>query len=409
MTTREIPVPPLSNRITPSAVFRYKRHHPLNALFEPTSIAVIGATEKPASVGRTVFQNLTGGSYRATVYPVNPKRASVLGVKAYPNLAALPQPVDLAVIATPASTVPGVMAECVDAGVKGVVILSAGFKESGAEGTALEEQIRAQVQRGKLRVIGPNCLGIMNLLTGLNATFASTPVYPGQVGFLSQSGALCTAVLDWSREEQVGFSTVVSVGSMIDVGWGDLIDYLGSDPHTTSILIYLETIGDARSFLSAAREVARTKPIIVLKAGRTQEAAQAAASHTGALTGSYEVFDAACRRCGVLSVNRIADLFYLAEVLAKQPYPQGPRLTILTNAGGPGVLATDALLGAGGNVAALSTQTQAGLDQVLPTHFGCIPGHIRRRSHRDAHISGVQRGRIVDAIPQKPHDVMPAF
>ena len=369
MKTTESPASPLSRRVTPSAVFRYKSHHPLNAIFEPTSIAVVGATEQPESVGRTVFQNLLNGSSGATVYPVNPKRTSVLGVQAYPRLAALPHPVDLAVIATPASTVPGIMAECVDAGVKGVIILSAGFKESGMEGAVLEEQIRAQIRRGNLRAIGPNCLGVMNPLTGLNATFASTPAYPGHVGFLSQSGALCTAVLDWGREERVGFSSVVSVGSMIDVGWGDLIDYLGSDPQTTSIIMYLETIGDARSFLSAAREVARTKPIIVLKAGRTQEAAHAAASHTGALTGSYEVFDAACRRCGVLSVNRIADLFYLAEVLANQPHPQGPNLTILTNAGGPGVLATDALLGAGGSLAELSPQTHTRLDQILPAHW----------------------------------------
>ncbi len=355
--------------ITPSAVFRYKEHQPLHAIFEPTSIAVIGATERPTSVGRSLLENLTSGSFGGKVFPVNPGRTQVLGIKAYPRLSALPQPVDLAIIATPAPTVPGLITECVDAGVKGAIILSAGFKESGEAGAAMEQQILLQARRGNLRVIGPNCLGVMNPLSGLNATFASTLARPGHVGFLSQSGALCTAVLDWSLEAQVGFSAFVSVGSMVDVGWGDLIDYLGSDQQTTSLLLYVETIGDARSFLSSAREVARTKPIIVLKAGRTQEAAHAAASHTGALTGSYEVFDAACRRCGVLAVNRIADLFYLADVLARQPRPQGPCLTILTNAGGPGVLATDALVSAGGSLAELSTQTRADLDQLLPAHW----------------------------------------
>ena len=233
----------------------------------------------------------------------------------------------------------------------------------------MERQILEQARRGKLRIIGPNCLGVMSPLTGLNATFAGVMARPGHVGFISQSGALGTAVLDWSLEANVGFSAFVSIGSMVDVSWGDLIDYLGSDEQTTSIVMYLETIGDARSFLSAARAVARTKPIIVLKAGRTQEAAQAATSHTGALAGSHDVFEAACRRCGVLFVNRIDELFALAEVLAKQPRPKGPRLTILTNAGGPGVLATDALISAGGALAELSPQTLASFDQILPAHW----------------------------------------
>jgi len=333
--------------VPPTTVFRYKQRHPLNAIFEPKSIAVIGATEKVGSVGRTILWNLISNPFGGTVFPVNAKRDSILGIKAYPNLAALPQQVDLAVIVTPAATVPGIIAECVEAGVKGAIIISAGFKESGAEGARMEQQILQQAQRGKLRIIGPNCLGVMSPLTGLNATFAGAMARPGNVGFISQSGALCTAVLDWSLGENVGFSSFISIGSMVDVGWGDLIDYLGNDQQTTSIVIYMETIGDARSFLSAAREVASTKPIIILKAGRTQAAAQAAASHTGALTGSHEVFEAACRRIGVLTVDRIDDLFYMAGVLAKQPHPRGPHLTILTNAGGPGVLATDALISAG--------------------------------------------------------------
>ncbi len=360
---------PSRSRVTPSTVFRYKQHHPLNAIFEPKSIAVVGATEKGGSAGRTLLWNLISNPFGGTVFPVNPRRASVLGVKAYPTLAALPEPVDLAVIVTPAPTVPGIITECVETGVKGAIIISAGFKETGPAGAEMEQHILAQARRGKLRIIGPNCLGVMNPLSGLNATFASTMARPGHVGFISQSGALCTAVLDWSLDEHVGFSAFVSIGSMVDVGWGDLIDYLGSDPQTTSIVIYMETVGDARSFLSAAREVALTKPIIILKAGRTQEASQAAASHTGTLTGSHDVFDAACRRSGVLPVNHIDDLFSMAEVLAKQPLPRGQRLTIVTNAGGPGVLATDALMSGGGALTKLAPQTLDVLDQLLPAHW----------------------------------------
>ena len=221
-------------------------------------------------------------------------------------------------------------------------------------------------RRGSLRIIGPNCLGVMSPLTGLNATFAVGMARPGNVAFISQSGALCTAVLDWSLREMVGFSCFISIGSMIDVGWGDLIDYLGDDQSTRSIVMYMESIGDARSFLSAAREVALTKPIIVIKAGRTEAAVKAAASHTGSLTGSDEVLDAAFRRGGVLRVNNISDLFDMAEVLAKQPKPKGPRLAIITNAGGPGVLATDALIRSGGELASLSQKSLDALDQLLP-------------------------------------------
>src|SRR2546430_2906112 len=366
METKSTGGSPASGSVTATTVFRYKQRHSLNVIFEPKSIAVIGATEKAGSIGRTLLWNLISHPFGGTVFPLNPKQGSVLGIKAYPTLAALPQQVDLAVIATRAPTVPGIVAECVAAGVKGAIILSAGFKETGPAGAQMEQQILEQAHRGQLRIIGPNCLGVMSPLTGLNATFAGTMARPGHVGFISQSGALGTAVLDWSLSENVGFSAFISSGSMVDVGWGDLIDYLGSDPQTTSIVIYLETVGDARSFLSAAREVARSKPIIVLKAGRTQAAARAATSHTGALTGSHDVFDAACRRSGVLVVERIDELFSMAEVLAKQPRPQGPRLTILTNAGGPGVLATDALLSAGGVLAELSPPTLAALDQILP-------------------------------------------
>jgi acetyltransferase len=338
----------------------------LKAFFAPQSIAVIGASESPRSVGKTLLRNLIQNPFGGTVFPVNPNRNSVMGVKAYPNIAAIPDAVDLAVIATPAATVPGLVRECVAAGVKSAIIISAGFKEIGPEGVALEQQILAEARQNGLRIIGPNCLGLMNPHSGLNATFASGMARPGNVGFISQSGALCTSILDWSFRENVGFSAFISIGSMLDVGWGDLIYYLGDDPKTQSIVIYMESIGDARSFLSAAREVALAKPIIVIKAGRTEAAAKASASHTGAMTGSDDVLNAAFRRCGVLRVTRISELFNMAEVLAKQPRPKGPRLTIITNAGGPGVLATDMLATTGGELATLSPETTERLNQVLP-------------------------------------------
>ena len=339
---------------------------PLDAIFSPKTVAVIGATEKEGSVGRTILSNLIASPFGGTVFPVNPKRPNVLGIKAYPSISAVPDPVDLAIIVTPAKTVPGIVSECVAAGVKGAIIISAGFKEIGPVGVELERQVLEQARLGKMRIIGPNCLGLMSPPTGLNATFASSMARPGNVGFISQSGALCTAILDWSFRENVGFSAFISIGSMLDVDWGDLIYYLGDDPRTESIVIYMESIGNARSFLSAAREVALTKPIIVIKAGRTEAAAKAAASHTGSLAGSDDALDAAFRRCGVLRVKTIDDLFNMAEVLAKQPRPKGPRLTILTNAGGPGVLATDALISEGGKLAELSTATVESLKKILP-------------------------------------------
>jgi acetyltransferase len=341
----------------------------LDALFVPDSVAVIGATARPGTVGRTVLWNLTQSRFRSKVYAVNPSHAEVLGLKSYKSIGDIPKQVDLAVVVTPAVTVAHVIGECVDAGVKAAVVISAGFRERGAEGAALEQQIQQQLHRSAMRLLGPNCLGIMNPAIGLNATFAKAMPEAGNVAFLSQSGALLTAILDWSQREEVGFSAIVSTGSMLDVGWGDLIDYFGDDPRTHSILIYMESVGDACSFLSAAREVSLSKPIIVIKAGRSEAASRAAASHTGALTGSDEVLDAAFRRCGVLRVHSIADLFYMAETLSKQPRPRGPRLTIVTNAGGPAVLATDALVANGGQLATPSEESLRGLDQFLPQHW----------------------------------------
>ena len=346
-----------------------ERRPSLGAIFNPRNVAVVGATDKTGSVGRTLLWNLVSHPFGGAVFPVNPKRPSVLGIKAYPTLLAVPDEIDLAVIVTPAPAVPDIVRECTEKRVRGVIVISAGFKETGPEGVELERRVLEQARRGGMRLIGPNCLGVMNPLTGLNATFAAGIARPGNVAFISQSGALCTAVLDWSIKENVGFSAFASIGSMLDVDWGDLIEHLGRDPHTHSIVLYMETIGNARSFLSAAREVALTKPIIVIKPGRTEGAARAAASHTGSLTGSDEVLEAAFRRSGVLRVDSIAELFYMAEILAKQPRPKGPRLTMVTNAGGPGVLATDALLLEGGELAILSKETLAEFDKVLPSHW----------------------------------------
>jgi acetyltransferase len=341
----------------------------LEALFVPESVAVIGATERPGSVGRSVLSNLAESRFRSKLYAVNPNHSEVLGLKAFKSIGDIAGVVDLAVVATPAASVPRVVGECVDAGVRAAIVISAGFRERGPEGAALEHQIQEQLSRGRMRLVGPNCLGVMNPVVGLNATFAGQVPQPGNVAFLSQSGALLTTILDWSQSEKVGFSGIVSTGSMLDVGWGDLIDHFGNDPRTHSILIYMESVGDARAFVSAAREVSLSKPIIVIKAGHTEAASRAAASHTGTLTGSDEVLDAAFRRSGVLRVHSIADLFYMAEVLSKQPRPKGPRLTVVTNAGGPAVLATDALIANGGQLSALSDKSLQALDQCLPPYW----------------------------------------
>ncbi|MCE0499369.1 MAG: bifunctional acetate--CoA ligase family protein/GNAT family N-acetyltransferase [Methylacidiphilales bacterium] len=344
----------------------WQRRPVLDVMLAPKSVALIGATESPGSVGRALMENLRNESFQGSVYPVNPKRDSILGVPAYPNISKVPGPVDLAIICTPAATVPGVVTECIEAGIRGAIIISAGFKEIGEKGAELEKQILKRARGAGMRIIGPNCLGAMIPHIGLNATFAQPLARPGSVGFISQSGALCAAVLDWSLNHDVGFSAFISIGSMLDVGWGDLIYHLGDDPSTRSIVVYMETIGDARAFLSAAREVSLTKPIIVLKVGRTAAASKAAASHTGSLTGSDEVLEAAFRRVGVLRVNAIADLFNMAQVLGKQPRPRGPRLSIVTNAGGPAALSTDALIIEGGQIAQLSQNAMESFDKLLP-------------------------------------------
>ena len=350
-------------------LLRGAARHPIEPFFAPRNVAVIGASERPGTVGRTLMWNLVTNPFGGTIFPVNAKRSHVLGVKCWQSIAAIPEPIDLAVVVTPAKAVPGVIRECAAAGIKCAIVISAGFKEIGADGARLEQEIAAIAREAGMRIIGPNCLGVMCPPSGLNATFAGAMAHPGSVAFLSQSGALQTAILDWSLQANVGFSAFVSLGSMLDVGWGDLIDYLDHDGRTKSILIYMESVGDARAFLSAAREVTLRKPIIVLKGGRTPQAAQAAASHTGGLAGSDEVLTAAFRRSGVLRVDSIADLFDMADARAKQPRPRGKRLCIVTNAGGPAVLATDALVAAGGELAAISADARTKLDAILPAEW----------------------------------------
>jgi acetyltransferase len=338
----------------------------LDKVFNPQNVAIIGASDVEGSVGYAIVKNFTQSGYTGKVYFVNIKKPEILGVKTYPSVDQIPEPVDLAMIATPAKTVPGVMEECGKAQVKGAIIVSAGFKETGPAGKALEDKISEIAKKYGIRVIGPNCIGVIRPRINLNATFLDKMPKPGNVAFLSQSGALGSAILDWAIHENIGFSNFVSVGSMIDVDFGDLIDYFGGDPKTKSILMYVEGITEARKFMSAARHFARTKPIIVVKSGKFSESAKAAASHTGSLSGEDGIYDAAFKRAGVVRVSEIADLFNAAEVLGTQPLPKGNNLAIITNAGGPGVMATDSLIGFGGKLAKLSQKTIDSLNAVLP-------------------------------------------
>ncbi len=341
----------------------------LDKIFNPKTVAIIGASDEEGTVGYALVRNLIELKFTGKVYPVNNRKAEIHGFKAFPNVAQIPEPVDLAIIATPAPTVPDIVEQCGKAGVLGVVIISAGFKETGPEGRALEEKIIDIKRKYGLRIIGPNCLGVIRPSVSLNATFVSKMPKPGNIAFISQSGALGSAILDWAMHENIGFSNFVSVGSMIDVNFGDLIDYFGTDPKTKSILMYIEGLSDARKFMSAAKHFARTKPIIVVKAGKFGESAKAAASHTGSLTGEDMVYDTAFKRAGIVRVEEIADLFNCAEVLGTQPLPRGPRLAIITNAGGPGVMATDAIMARGGKMAELDQKTMNALNAILPHYW----------------------------------------
>lgn len=389
-----------------------KIKHSLDPVFHPESIAVIGASATPGSVGNILIHNLTTSPFNGVIYPVNPRRRAIRGIHCYPSITNVPDSVDLAVIATPAATVPGVLEQCVEHGVKGAIVISAGFSELGEQGRALERQV-ASITKGRLRIIGPNCLGVICPGVGLNASFASSTPRAGHLALLSQSGAICTSILDWAQEVNIGFSNFVSVGSMVDVDFGDLLDYFGEDPNTRSIILYMESIGNVRKFLSAARAVARNKPIVVIKSGRHEAGARAAASHTGAMAGSDAVFEAAFRRAGVLRVKTISELFNMAEILATQSVPRGPALAIVTNAGGPGVMATDALMLEGGQLAELSPETRAALNEILPPYWShnnpidilgdATPERYRKTVEICARDPGVQ-GLLVLLTPQAMTD-----
>jgi len=339
----------------------------LDKIFHPHRVAVIGASDNKTSVGYTVLQNLIGSGFNGVVHPVNPKRESIQGIQAYRDIPSLPHAPDLAVICTPGPTVPGIIESLGEAGTRGVVIISAGFREIGEEGRQLERQVVAQQQKFKgMRIIGPNCLGIIVPGIHLNASFAAATPGKGHIGFISQSGALCTSVLDWAIDEGIGFSYFVSVGNMLDVAMADLIDYFGSATATRSIILYVESVVQSREFMSAARAFARTKPIVAFKSGRFAKSAEAAASHTGAMAGVDAVYEAAFQRAGIERIFEIEDMFDCAELLARQRSPKGDRLAIVTNAGGPGVMTTDALIAHDGELAELSEETMNRLNEALP-------------------------------------------
>jgi acetyltransferase len=344
--------------------------HKLNNIFNPQRIALIGVTTNPNSVSGKVLINLVSGGFRGVVYPVNSDHEAVMGIPCFRDVQSLPKVPDLAIICSPAEKVPGVVKVCGEKGIRGIIIMSAGFKEIGEEGRILETEIRKEIRKHEgMRVIGPNCLGIIVPGLKLNASFAAHMPKTGNIAFISQSGALCTSVLDWAIEGKIGFSQFVSVGNGIDVEFGDLIDYFGEDENTGCIILYIESIQNPRKFMTAARAFARRKPIIVYKAGRFPESAQVAASHTGAMASEDAVYDAAFQRAGLARVYEIGDIFSVAELLGRTRFPQGPRLGIVTNAGGPGVMATDALIASNGELAVLSEATMAQLNENLPAYW----------------------------------------
>lgn len=341
----------------------------LSKILKPKTIAIIGASNRKGSVGNGVMKNMLNAGYSGVIYPVNIKEKAIQGVFAYSSIANVPADIDLAVICTPAVTVPGIVEECGQAGVGGLVIISAGFAEGGEEGQVLYDDILAKARHYKMRVVGPNCLGIINPRLGVNASFAPKNALPGKLALISQSGALLSSILDWSVDQRVGFSYFVSLGSMMDVDFASLIDYFGTDAHTSCILIYMESMKDARRFMSAARAISRYKPVIVLKSGRSEAGSQATFSHTGTLAGNDAVFDAAFQRSGIIRVDTVAQLFNMAQAVAMQPRPVGNRLAIITNAGGPGVLATDYLIRNGGTLAQLTDSTLQKIGEKLPKHW----------------------------------------
>jgi len=343
--------------------------HYLRPLLAPHSVALVGATEREGALGNIVYRNLAGGGLRGGLYAVNPKHRTIFGNPAYGGLSQLPEPPDLAVIATPARTVSGIVTDAGAAGIRAAVILSSGFAESGPEGRALQQKVLAAAKSAGVRLLGPNCIGLMRTDCGLNATFAATPALAGNLALVSQSGAICGAILDWAHRAQVGFTSVVSLGGAIDVDFGEILDFLVADARTDAILMYVEGIRDARRFLSALRAAARVKPVVALKVGRYATGSRAASSHTGAMVGSDAVFEAALRRAGTVRVKTYTQLFAAARVLATDRSPEGERLAILTNGGGPGVMAADCAAENAVPLAVLSNDTISSLSKELPAQW----------------------------------------
>lgn len=340
--------------------------HYLSPLFSPGSVAVIGASDRAESVGGVIFKNMLESGYKGKLFAINPGHASIQSQRAYPNIESTGEMIDLAVIATKAHTAPEIIEACGRHGVKAAVILSAGFGEGGPEGRALEKQVLEIARRYGIRLVGPNCLGVMRPSIGLNATFSNGGAKPGSLALVSQSGALCTAILDWAQPNDVGFSSIISMGTTADVDFGEILDYLVSDPQTESILLYIEGIRQARSFMSALRAAARTKPVFLLKVGRHEAGSKAALSHTGALVGADDVFDAAIRRAGAVRVSSVVQLFAAAKALSTRFRPTGNHLAIVTNGGGPAVMASDRAADLGLALAPLTEDTMRKLDAVLP-------------------------------------------
>ena len=338
----------------------------MDKIFKPSSIAVIGASDKEESLGYSLITNIVEGGYKGKVFPVNPNYKSIKDLVVYPSVGDINEPTDLAVIAIPIARVPSIMRECVDVGIGGAIILSAGGKETGAEGKKLEDQIKMEADRGGLRIIGPNCFGIASAESSLKASFARLMPLSGNLAFVSQSGGICAAILDLSVKEGIGFRYFASVGSMLDVDFGDLINYLGNDSNVSSLVLYVENLTNIRKFMSAARAVSRVKPIAVLKAGKSVAGARAASSHTGAMTGEDSVYNAAFKRAGIVRVNTIQELFDCAELMAKQSHPSGHGVAIITNGGGPGIMATDALSSYDIEPVSLAQETIQKLDDILP-------------------------------------------
>jgi acetyltransferase len=364
----------------------------MDKLFKPRAIAVVGASSREGSVGAAIYRNLVESGYTGKIYPVNLRHRTIWNETAYRSVTDIGQPVDLAVVSTPIETVPQIIRDCGKSGIGGVVVISAGGKEIGTAGIEIEAKIKDEARKTGIRIIGPNCLGIYSGENAMNANFASQRPFPGRMAFISQSGAICTSVLDLAVKERLGFRYFVSLGSMLDVEFGDLIDYMGADPEVTSILMYMENLTRFRNFMSAARAVSRIKPIIALKSGRTRAGARAATSHTGALSGEDAVYDAAFKRAGVIRVNTFEELFDCAELLSKQPRISRQGLAIVTNAGGPGVMAVDALNDHGMEPVTLSTKTLDALNEVLPSHWSRNnPVDILGDALPDRYVAAIER------------------